>query len=148
VDQQNDNKGSVYSESGVSNSRSCADLTRASGGGFDLTTRQLVDGIAARLLLLSPDAIRGFERVLERMEKGEREYGPLDITADRRDWRLESIEELLDLCVYRGLSLVGAASRVDVGLAEIAAAPAVIKRPAVDLAFDMTDLSDLEGEGG
>ena len=62
----------------------------------------LPEQIAERLRLLSPQAIAAFALVLDRFELGQRLYGAPSAT---RDWKLDTLEELLDLCVYRGLTL-------------------------------------------
>lgn len=42
----------------------------------------------------------------ERLEKGKREYGQQVDPFDGRDWEKESLEELLDGCVYLATALL------------------------------------------
>lgn len=49
---------------------------------------------------LEPDAIRVVERVVERLRLGQRQYGPLDLATNPRDWKAEAVEELLDATAY------------------------------------------------
>lgn len=62
----------------------------------------LIFDIANRLGRLSPAAVQAFALVLDRFELGQRTYGAPSVT---RNWKLDTLEELLDLCVYRGLTL-------------------------------------------
>ena len=55
---------------------------------------------ALRFPELGADELRVVETVAARLRMGARQYGPLDVQGDRRDWRQEAAEELLDGCVY------------------------------------------------
>lgn len=46
------------------------------------------------------DEDRIVELIRERLVRGEREYGSLDLAHDGRSWALEALEEALDLSVY------------------------------------------------
>lgn len=49
---------------------------------------------------LSGDELAVLNAIRERLEKGKRQYGQLDLKKDKRDWLAELQEELLDACVY------------------------------------------------
>ncbi len=49
---------------------------------------------------LGDDERRVLETIAARLRMGARQYGPLDIGGDARDWQREAAEELLDGCVY------------------------------------------------
>jgi hypothetical protein len=44
--------------------------------------------------------------VADRLEVGRREYGPLRVADDPRDWQREALEELADAAVYLGTEAV------------------------------------------
>lgn len=117
----------------------------------------LIFDIANRLGQLSPAAVQAFALVLERFELGQRTYGAPSAT---RNWKLDTLEELLDLCVYRGLTLACAPTLpvpvysctfptddVSRGLRELASA-AYSYREAYEASFAsgivQIDLSDVE----
>jgi hypothetical protein len=56
--------------------------------------------LTARAANLEPDALRVLCRIAERLAMGRHQYGPLQLATDRRDWREEAAQELLDGCVY------------------------------------------------
>ena len=49
---------------------------------------------------LGEDEVRVLTAIARRLAMGRRQYGPLDVQGDRRDWKREAAEELLDGCVY------------------------------------------------
>ncbi len=49
---------------------------------------------------LGDDERRVLLAIARRLAIGRKAYGPLDVQGDRRDWRSEGAEELLDGCVY------------------------------------------------
>jgi hypothetical protein len=49
---------------------------------------------------LEPDAIRVVERIIQRLLLGQKQYGPLDLATNPRDWRAEATEEFLDGAIY------------------------------------------------
>ena len=49
---------------------------------------------------LNQDEMELVLRFMRRIHKGREDYGELDISSDRRDWRKERREELLDLVAY------------------------------------------------
>ena len=55
---------------------------------------------------LGPDESRVVEAVAARLRMGARQYGPLDLATDRRDWRHEAAEEALDLAAYLACELL------------------------------------------
>lgn len=55
---------------------------------------------------LEPDAIRVVERVVERLRLGQRQYGPLVLATNPRDWKAEAVEELLDATAYLAMQSV------------------------------------------
>lgn len=55
---------------------------------------------------LEPDAIRVVERVVERLRLGQKQYGPLDLATNPRDWKAEAAEELLDATAYLAMQSV------------------------------------------
>lgn len=63
----------------------------------------LAADIYARLLCLESagcDSVRLIELELRRIELGYANYGPLKLDQDKRDWKLERIEEWLDGRMY------------------------------------------------
>lgn len=56
--------------------------------------------IAIQFPDLGPDERRVLETIAARLRMGAKQYGLLDVDGDRRDWRHEAAEELLDGCVY------------------------------------------------
>ncbi|HSY24911.1 MAG TPA: hypothetical protein VK841_22455 [Polyangiaceae bacterium] len=60
------------------------------------TADELLDAIAD----LAEDERRVLLAIAKRLSHGARLYGKLDVEGDRRDWRAEGAEELLDGCVY------------------------------------------------
>lgn len=49
---------------------------------------------------LGEDERRVLLAIARRLALGAKAYGPLDVNGDRRNWRAEATEELLDACVY------------------------------------------------
>jgi hypothetical protein len=49
---------------------------------------------------MNQDELRVMLRIAERLTMGRRQYGPLELAGDKRDWRAEGAEELLDGTVY------------------------------------------------
>jgi hypothetical protein len=49
---------------------------------------------------LGEDEVRVLVAIARRLAMGRGQYGALDVQGDRRDWRAEAAEELLDGCVY------------------------------------------------
>ena len=47
---------------------------------------------------LGEDEVRVLVAIARRLAMDRRQYGPLDVQGDRRDWRAEAAEELLDGC--------------------------------------------------
>lgn len=66
----------------------------------DTQRRGLVADLTRRLALASHDELRVIDRVLQRLELGRERYGLLVLARDRRDWRREQREELLDAMIY------------------------------------------------
>ena len=60
-----------------------------------ITTR-LIDTICK----LNRDEMRVLLEIAERLLHGQRQYGPLELARDRRDWKREAHEEFLDAAVY------------------------------------------------
>ena len=56
--------------------------------------------IAARLSACSFDELRVIDRVLQGIEQGREQYGPLDVSRDIRDWRREGAQEMRDWLFY------------------------------------------------
>jgi hypothetical protein len=52
------------------------------------------------------DEQRVLDLIQARMLAGRRQYGPLDLATDGRDFRVETLEELLDAIVYLACWLV------------------------------------------
>ena len=59
-----------------------------------------------RILALEPNARAVVEAIVARLELGHRQYGPLDLATDTRDWRREAWEEALDAAAYLAMGLV------------------------------------------
>lgn len=55
---------------------------------------------------LGADELRVVEAIAARLVMGARQYGPLDIDHDSRDWRAEAAEEMLDASVYLAAALI------------------------------------------
>lgn len=55
---------------------------------------------------LSPDARSVLLLIARRMQKGQEQYGWLDLKNDKRNWRQEIREELLDALVYDAMEEV------------------------------------------
>lgn len=55
---------------------------------------------------LHGDELRVLSTLAERLAMGRRQYGPLRIENDQRDWRKEAAEEALDLSVYLTIDLL------------------------------------------
>ncbi len=132
--QQHGEKAEVSNDSGVSNSRSCA---------VALAIEQRIDALGAD----HGDVLAVvFAALITRAEGGTKSYGVLDLATDERDFQAEGFAELVDGIQYiaaENVKLKRENARLH---ALVAAAPAVIPKPAVDLAFDMTD-ADVGGEG-
>jgi hypothetical protein len=62
----------------------------------DVAAAELLDVVAA----LGTDERRVLLVLARRLLAGQGAYGRLDVAKDRRDWRAEAAEELLDGCVY------------------------------------------------
>jgi hypothetical protein len=62
----------------------------------DVAARELLDVVAE----LGTDERRVLLALARRLLAGHGTYGRLDVATDRRDWRSEAAEELLDGCVY------------------------------------------------
>jgi hypothetical protein len=79
--------------------------------------RSLLRGLQARLESCSGDELRVVDRFLARLEKGRRDYGPLDLASNHRsldDWRNDLAEEREDCLVYQAIIDVAEhARRVD-----------------------------------
>jgi len=60
---------------------------------------------------LGTDELRVLVLVAERLAKGRQRYGALDIAGDRRDFRVETLEEVADGLVYAACALMRGQSR-------------------------------------
>lgn len=60
---------------------------------------------------LGSDELRVLTRIAERLVVGSKQYGRLDIAADRRDWDEEARQEALDLAVYAAIGLEKAGAK-------------------------------------
>lgn len=67
-----------------------------------MTDREI---IALALAELNDDELAPIASMAFRMFRGRREYGPLDLLTDARDFEAEELEEDLDRCAYRTLRL-------------------------------------------
>lgn len=63
---------------------------------IDEHLRRLVD----RAKRLGPDELTVLVLVAERLATGRKQYGPLQVATDRRDFAREALEEAADLAVY------------------------------------------------
>lgn len=52
---------------------------------------------------LEPDAVRVIELIVQRLRFGQATYGPLDLSTNPRNWRLEASEEFIDAAVYSAM---------------------------------------------
>lgn len=55
---------------------------------------------------LGPDETRVVLRVVERLRKGFRDYGALDIAGNPKNWRAEATEEFLDGAIYMAMESI------------------------------------------
>lgn len=109
----------------------------ASGSGTRAGVNRQVRSLelAARVVALcdTGDELSVIESVVARLELGRRRYGVLNVVADKRDWRLEAAEELIDLMIYR-----------ECGYLADAAAAAAGPDHAVTAAFVGDDIVELD----
>lgn len=77
----------------------------------ELTTDQYIRRMAELAIDASPDHLRVLVAIAERMARGNRDYGPLDIATNPRNWDTEMREELLDCIVYATIAEMKEASR-------------------------------------
>jgi hypothetical protein len=56
--------------------------------------------IRARLGSLNADELEAFDVLLAKLEQGKRDHGPLDLATDRRNFKIEGVQELRDLLWY------------------------------------------------
>jgi hypothetical protein len=54
----------------------------------------------------SADEQTVLQLICDRLARGRRDYGPLHIDSDPRDWHREALEELLDATIYHAIALV------------------------------------------
>lgn len=68
----------------------------------------LADRTALTVILddLGDDEVRVLLAIARRLAMGRRQYGELALETDRRDWRRETSEEVLDACVYMACALL------------------------------------------
>lgn len=62
--------------------------------------------VASLMLDMNLDEIEVLREVAQRLMKGRRQYGPLDLVADQRDWQQEKLEECCDGMVYEACDAV------------------------------------------
>jgi len=62
--------------------------------------------IQAAASSLGPDELEVLAIIAERLAEGRRRYGELRPASDRRDFRLEALEEVADAGVYLAAALV------------------------------------------
>lgn len=55
---------------------------------------------------MEPDALAVLVYLAERIRGGRAEYGDLDLDTDRRDWRVEQLQELADYATYRAMQAI------------------------------------------
>jgi hypothetical protein len=60
----------------------------------------IADDLLSVISGLGVDERRVLLAIARRLALGATAYGRLDVQGDRRDWRAEATEELLDACVY------------------------------------------------
>lgn len=69
-------------------------------------------GLAERLTEILPglntDELRLVVLVAERLAKGRRHYGPMNLATDRRNFTGEAVEELVDAAAYLAMQLLRA----------------------------------------
>jgi hypothetical protein len=58
------------------------------------------------LLSLGPDECRVLHRVAERLYAGQSTYGYLKLAKEKRDFKAETAEEMLDACAYLAMQLI------------------------------------------
>ncbi len=61
---------------------------------------------------MAPAAPALVQLVGARLEVGRREYGPLQVADDPRDWRAEALEELVDACAYLAVARIPGAQNL------------------------------------
>lgn len=75
---------------------------------MSLVRLALIRDLARRFHLASLDELRVIDRIFLRLELGRDRYRPLDIATDKRDWRREFADELLDAVVYDTIETIRA----------------------------------------
>lgn len=68
--------------------------------------RQHVDRLRALAAELGTDELRVLVLMAERLAKGRKRYGVLNLANDRRHFRSEAVEELLDAVAYLAMGLL------------------------------------------
>lgn len=68
-------------------------------GVYPVGSERLLD-LQRRLALCSPDELRAFTVLMDKLEAGRAGKPPLDLANDQRNWRHEARMELADACWY------------------------------------------------
>lgn len=63
------------------------------------------DALMATVAELGADELRVLRLIADRLALGARQYGTLDLAADRRDLRREALAEAADLSIYLAMVL-------------------------------------------
>jgi hypothetical protein len=108
---------------------------------------QFMRSIAERLPACSDDELRVLGRVLDGIEQGRIDYGPLDVMRDVRDWRREGSLELRDWIFYFAAHDVAADARIAERHAEALRRPTVIEIPPLD-DFPLDEIEPDKEHGG
>jgi hypothetical protein len=93
---------------------------------------KLERSLIERLPACSDDELRVISRVLDGIEQGRADYGPLHVLRDVRDWRREATLELRDWLFYMAAHEVAADARATERQAAMLARPTVIEIPPID----------------
>lgn len=80
------------------------DCTKPEPGALD--TMQQLTRLTAVAEQLGADELNVLLLVAERLVKGRKIYGPLQVATDRRDFTREALEEAADLAVYAAAGLL------------------------------------------
>jgi hypothetical protein len=70
-----------------------------------------LDALISLAAELGKDEQRVLVAIAERLSMGAKQYGPLDLATDRRDWRREGFEEAADLAVYAACGMLSRAGQ-------------------------------------
>jgi hypothetical protein len=72
----------------------------------DADWRDRLGQVQSALPKCSHDELEAIALVVERVGQGRRQYGPLEMATDNRDWATEALEEAVDGLFYQAILLI------------------------------------------